>query len=510
MYLTLTLHQAVQREPNSVMTICGDRRRTTREVADRVARLAGGLASLGVTDGDRVGILSLNSDRFHELCFATWWLGAAVHPVNIRWNVEEIAYAINDSGTELLLVDDTFAPMVPLLRERCSGLRTIVHGGDAETPDGLLAYEEVVAGGAPREDCRKGGDALAFLLYTGGTTGRPKGVMISHDGLLSSLLGTAVSQLSSTPGGVALLTAPLFHIAAILGWYEQFMVGGTCVFVPQFTAEDFLDSVQRYRVTSCILVPVMVQMVLDHPEFADHDLTSLEKITYGAASSSQTLLRRALAAFPDAVFLQGYGMTETGVLTMLGGAEHREPGLPRVRSAGRVVAHAEVAVVDTEGNSLPPGHMGEIVTRGDHVMLGYWNQPELTAQTLRGGWMHTGDGGYFDEAGYLHITDRIKDMIISGGENVYSAEVENALASHPAIAECAVIGVRDDHWGERVHAVVVLRPGQSVTLEEVKAHSGATIAGYKCPRSLEVVDVLPRSALGKILKAELRKTHTSS
>ena len=510
MYLTQALHRALQQTPHSTMTICGDRVRTSREVVDRVSRLAGALLDLGVGAGDRVGMLSMNSDRFHESCFASWWIGGAMPPDNIRWSAAEIAYAINDSGTEVLLVDDAFVSMVPDLRERCPGLTTVVHAGDGETPSDLVSYEGLVASGTAVEDGRHGGDALAFLLYTGGTTGRPKGVMHTHDSVMTSLLGTGFSELASRPGGVSLLNAPLFHIGAILGWYEQLAVGGTLVFVPQFTAESFLDAVQRHRVTSCILIPVMVQMALDHPDFDSYDLSSIEKITYGGSSSSDTLLRRAIDTFSGAEFSQGYGMTETGVLTMLTAAEHREPGLPHVRSAGRSVAHVELAVVDAFGNRLPVGEVGEVVTRGDHVMRGYWNKPRETAAALRDGWMHTGDGGYLDQDGYLYIVDRIKDMIISGGENVFSAEVENALASHPAIAQCAVIGLPDEHWGERVHAVVVLRDGHTATYDEIRAHAASQIAGYKCPRSVEFVAELPTSALGKILKAELRSAHANA
>ena len=510
MYLTQSLHRAVQQSPDRVMTICGDRVRTTRQVADRVAALAGALRELGVQTGDRVGILSLNSDRFHELAFACWWLGAALHPLNIRWSAAEIAYAINDSGTELLLVDDTFTALVPQLQQRCTGLRTVLHGGEEDTPAGLLGYEAVIGGGCPVPDLRIGGDALALLLYTGGTTGAPKGVMASHDTMMTSLLGTAVAEVSSRRDGVSLFTAPLFHIAAILGWYEQFMVGGTGVFVPQFTAEGFLDAVQRHRVNSCILIPVMVQMICEHPDFESYDLSSLERIIYGGASSSEALLRHALATFPQARFSQGYGMTETGVLTMLGADEHRDPELRHARSVGRAVAHVELAVMDVDGTVLDAGQVGEVVTRGNHVMKGYWNKPEQTAQVVRDGWMHTGDGGYLDADGYLYIVDRLKDMIISGGENVYSAEVENALASHPGVAQCAVIGVPDEKWGERVHAVVVPRPGQAPTLEVLRAHTAELIAGYKCPRSLDLVKALPMTAAGKILKRRLRDSYVNS
>ncbi|MFE7243007.1 long-chain fatty acid--CoA ligase [Streptomyces sp. NPDC057580] len=508
MYLTQSLHRALQQFPDQPMTICGDRVRTTREVADRVSHLAGAFQGLGVSKGDRVGILAVNSDRYHEYLYATWWAGAVVNPVNIRWSLAEIGYAMADSGTEVLLVDDAFAPLVPQLRERCPRLRTFVHCGDGPTPEGMLSYEELVAGAEPVEDVRHGGDQVAALLYTGGTTGLPKGVMATHRSLTTSLFGSVLVDEAVERGGVTLLTAPLFHVAALLTWASQNLMGGTLVFLPAFTPEGFLDAVQRHKATATMLVPVMVQTVCEYPEFPAYDTSSLQAIIYGGAGSPQSLLHKAMKAFPQARFTQGYGQTETGVLTMLVPADHVAGG-PRLRSVGRATPSVEIAVVSPGGRELPPGVVGEIVTRGEHVMCGYWGKPEQTAQAMRDGWMHTGDAGYLDEDGYLYIVDRLKDMIITGGENVYSAEVENAVASHPAVASCAVIGVPDEHWGERVHAVIVLRPGMTSTEQEVRAHAKTLIAGYKAPRSVEFVNELPMSAAGKILKRELRNTRTN-
>lgn len=505
MYLTQPLHRALQQLPDAPMTVCGERVRTTREVADRVARLAAAFRSLGVVAGDRVGMLALNSDRLHEYFLATWWIGAAAHPINVRWSPTEIAYALNDSGTEVLLVDDAFTAVVPELRERCPGLRTVIHCGDGPAPADMVSYDGLVRSFAPVPDGRHGGDALALLLYTGGTTGLPKGVMVSHRGLSASLHGSLLAMRNVDHGGTTLVTTPLFHIAAICSWYAQLLMGGTLVFLPAFTPAGFLDAVQRHRVTTCILVPLMVQLVCDHPTLADHDVSSLRSITYGGTASSDTVLRQAMETFPRAGFSQGYGMTETGVLSTLGQEEHVRGG-PRLRSTGRATPTVEIAVLGPDGSRLPPGEVGEIATCGDHVMLGYWGKPEETARALRDGWMHTGDAGRFDENGYLYVVDRMKDMIITGGENVYSAEVENALASHPAVASCAVVGLPDDRWSERVHAVIVLKPGRTATLAEIQAHTRSLIAGYKTPRSVEFVETLPVSAAGKILKRVLRDT----
>ncbi|MGW8762937.1 acyl-CoA synthetase [Streptomyces sp. NPDC055815] len=507
--MTQSLHHAVQQAPERTMTVCGERVRSAREVADRVARLAGGLRRLGLAEGDRVTLLALNSDRYHETFFAVWWAGAAVNPVNIRWSVAEIAYALDDAGARLLVVDDAFLPLVSDLRRRCPQLRTVVYCGDGSAPEGLVDYEELVAGASPVEDLRRGGDSLAALLYTGGTTGLPKGVAISHRGLMASTFGAQLAGQAAKPGGVNLVIAPLFHIAAIANWNGQNIMGGTHIICPAFSPEAFFAAVEQHRVTSTGLVPVMIQMLCDHASAGTRDLTSIESLAYGGSAISEALLRRAMEVFPRAAFTQGYGMTETGVLTILGGDEHVRGG-DLLRAAGRPIPHTDVRIVDSDGQEVPTGSVGEITTRGEHVMLGYWNRAEETAAVLRNGWMHTGDAGFLDSDGYVHVVDRIKDMIVTGGENVYSAEVENAISAHPSVAACAVIGIPDDLWGERVHAVVALKPGTSATEEEIRAHARNLIAGYKTPRTVEFVDALPVSAAGKILKRDLRSALTNA
>ncbi|MEU5979798.1 long-chain fatty acid--CoA ligase [Streptomyces sp. NPDC047315] len=503
MYLTQSLHRAVQRAPDETMTICGERRRSAREVRDRVARLAGGLRGLGVAEGDRVAILAGNSDRYHETFYASWWIAAAVTPVNLRWSPAEIIAALNDSGAEVLLVDEPFLGLLPQLHAGCPELRTVVYCGEAAGPPGTRDYEELIAESGPVEDIRAGGDRLAALVYTGGTTGEPKGVMVSHRSLLTSALGTLASAATSVPGGRMLVSAPMFHIAALAGWSGQNSIGGSFVFLPGFRAEAALRALEEHRITSLPLVPTMLQMLIDHPDVKEYDLTSVRRVSYGASAISESVLRRAMEVFPEAEFFQGYGMTETAMITLLGGEEHRAGGA-LLRSAGRPLAHCEVRIVRPDGTEARRGEVGEIVCRGDHLMLGYWNRPEETAVVLRDGWMHTGDGAFMDDDGYVFIADRIKDMIITGGENVYSGEVENALAAHPAVASCAVVGLPDEHWGERVHAVVVLRPGTAATEEDLQAHVRKLIAGYKVPRSVEFAEELPMSGSGKILKRELR------
>ena len=509
MYLTHALHRANRHWADQVMTVDGDRVRTVREVAERVPRLAGALHDCGVGPGDPVAVVALNSDRHHETCFASWWLGGIATPINTRWSATEIALALNDSGSKVVLLDDTRVDIADELRQRVPGLRAVIHCGRGAAPADMLAYEELIGAADPATETRRDEGEVAILVYTGGTTGVPKGVSITHRSFTSSLLSCLMLGVTQRPGGVTMLTAPLFHIGALGSWYGQNLLGGTSVFLPVFTPEAVLQAIQKHRVTGCALVPAMMQRLCEHPDFDRYDLSSLELISYGAAASTQSQLDQAMSHFRTVRFVQAYGMTETNVLTVLDGDDHRSGGA-RLRSVGRPTPAVELRVVDADGQSLAPGQMGEVVTRGDFVMAGYWNKPEATAAAIRDGWLHTGDAGYLDEDGYLYIADRLKDMIITGGENVYSAEVENALASHPAVAASAVIGVPDEQWGERVHAIVVLRPGHSASAEELRIHAKTLIAGYKAPRSVEFVDALPLSATGKILKRDLRAARTGA
>ena len=508
MYVTQGLHRSLQQTPDAVMTICGDRTRTFREVADRVARFAGALKGLGVESGDRVAILSLNSDRYSEYLLAVPWADAVLNPVNIRWSPPEIVYSLRDCDTKVLLVDDAFAAMLPTIRELYPELETVIHTGDGPTPQGTLSYEELIAANEPVEDVRRGGDTLAGLFYTGGTTGFPKGVMLSHSNLVTSSLGMAASVSNFGAGATFLHAAPMFHLADLAAWGAQLLLGNCHVMIPAFDPVAVMRAIAERQVTETLLVPVMIQMTVDHPELAEHDLTSLKTVVYGASPMPQAVLERAMKAFPSASFTQGYGMTELSpIATLLTPEDHQKAHL--LRAAGRAAPHVEVRIVDPFDNEVPRGEVGEIVVKGGNVMLGYWNKPEETAAALRGGWMHTGDGGRMDDEGYVFIVDRIKDMIVCGGENVYSVEVENAVVQHPSVAACAVIGIPDEEWGEAVHAVVVLRPGAEVTAEEIREHTKTLIAGYKAPRSAEFVDALPVSGAGKILKRELREKYWS-
>ncbi|HUC04558.1 MAG TPA: long-chain-fatty-acid--CoA ligase [Acidimicrobiales bacterium] len=506
MYLTASLHRALQRDPDATWTTFKGRTTTVADHAVRVARLAGALGNLGISDGERVGLWALNSDRFAEALFAVPWAGGVLNPLNTRWSPPEAQYALEDSGTRVLLVDDVFAPAATELRKSCPALKTVVHMSDGCAVPGAVSYEELIEGTRPVEDQRRGGDAVAGIFYTGGTTALPKGVVLTHANLLTSALGSHATAPTVQAGGRVLHVAPMFHLAGLSCWVAQSMVGGTHVMLPTFDPGEVLATIDEQQITTALLVPTMIQMVLAHPAIAERALTSLRVVLYGASPIAPTTLRTAMERFPSASFVQAYGMTELSpVATILSPDDHGDERL--LASAGRAALHAEVAVVDPDGADLPPGSVGEVVVRGPHVMVGYWNKPAETEEALRGGWMHTGDAGYMDERGYLYIVDRIKDMIITGGENVYCAEVEAAIAQHPSVAQCAVIGVPDDTWGERVHAVVVLKPGADPDPEGVEKLARTLIASYKVPRSFEFRDALPLSAAGKVLKRDLRAPH---
>jgi acyl-CoA synthetase (AMP-forming)/AMP-acid ligase II len=507
LYLTQGVHRAVQQSPARIATIFGKREQTYSRYGDRIARLAAALRTLGVAKGDRVGMLALNSDRYLEYFFGTWWGGYVVNPVNFRWSAAEIAYSLDDCDTRILLVDDQFKGLIDELRKKSQSLKTVIHAGDGDTPAGALSYEKLLAHATPMTDSGCGGPDLAAVFYTGGTTGFPKGVMLSHDNLSANAM-TALAEGFTHGEARALLIAPMFHLAAGALMNAHAFAGGTFVIAPMFTPVGALQIIQEQKVTHVLLVPTMIQVLADHPDAAKYDLSSVKMVLYGASTISEAVLNRAMALLSSAGFMQAYGMTELApIATVMPPRYHTAEGRKagKLRSAGRATMICEVRIVDIDGREVPRGTVGEVAVRGPGVMLGYWNKPELTANAIRNGWMHTGDGAYMDDDGFVFIVDRLKDMIISGGENIYSVEVENALAQHPAVGACAVIGIPSEEWGEAVHAVVVLKPGMTAKEVEMTAHCKTLIAGYKCPRSIEFRAALPLSGAGKILKTELRK-----
>ena len=506
---TQSLHRAVQQFPDRVATVYNGRRQTFRQLHDRVGRLAGALQTLGMRAGDRVGMLALNSDRTLEFYLAVWWGGGVVNPVNTRWSAAEIAFSLQDCATAMLFVDDSFVAMVPELQAQAPCLEKLLYVGEKTAPAGFLDTEQLLAAARPVEDALRSGDDLAGVFYTGGTTGRPKGVMLSQEALAAnSVLSLIASPLDRD--AVLLHSAPLFHLGGLSALMRSLVVGTTNVFLPAFTPGGVLKAIAEHRITSLMLIPVMLQFLLDDPAARDADLSSVRVVGYGASPISEALLERAFALLPQADFVQGYGMTELAAgVTYLTAEYHSAEGrkLGKLNSAGRALNGIDLRIVDVEGKEVPRGQVGEIAVRSPCAMSGYWNLPQVTAQALRDGWMFTGDAARIDEDGFVFIVDRFKDMVVSGGENVYCGEVEAALTRHPAVAAAAVIGVPHAQWGEAVHAVLVLRPGVQATTEEIQAHCKTLIAGYKCPRSVEFVAALPISGAGKVMKYKLREAH---
>lgn len=505
MRITQTLRRAVQTRAHGIATVYGEREQTWAQFEDRVARLAAGLRALGVATGDRVGILALNSDRYLESVYAIAWAGAAANPVNIRMAPAEIAYTLQDSESRVLLVDDTFAPLLPTLRQSVGALEHVVFIGDGPLADACLEYEALIAGHERMEDAEVGGEALAGLFYTGGTTGKPKGVMLSHDNIMFNTLN-GLPGLDYDASAVYLHAAPMFHLADMSNTHCVTVVGGTHAIIPRFDVDELLAMIARTRTTHTTLVPTMINMLLASGRIADHDTSSLRRMLYGASPMPEAVLLRAMEALPNTRFTQGYGQTEAAPIISFLPPEWHYAGSPKLTSAGRPAYGVEAAIKDSSGAEVSRGTVGEICARGYNVMQGYWKRPEQTAETLRDGWLHTGDLGYMDDDGFIFVVDRVKDMIITGGENVFSVEVEGALYQHPAIQEAAVIGLPSEQWGETVHAVVVLKAGMQATAEDIQQHCRDRIAGYKVPHSIHFrEEPLPVSGAGKVLKTELRK-----
>ena len=508
MQLTQALTRAVQTRHRFPATIYQNRQRSWAEVGERVPRLAAGLRSMGLRPGDRLAVLAFNSDNYIELFFAAAWANLVIVPLNTRWAIPENIYGLKDADCAGLVVDDGFAAQVPELLKGHAMAR-LVHMGDGATPEGMQAYEALIEGSAPMADECGRDDELCGIYYTGGTTGHPKGVMLSHKNFIAASINW-IATLHFSDQTRYMHSAGLFHLAGSSPAFALTLAGGTHVCLPKFEAVLAFEAIQTHKVNYVLFVPTMINMMLNHPDFDRYDFSSVRYCEYGASPIPDAVLAAAIDKLPGWEFIQGYGMTETAALTVsLPWRYHfdGELGPHKRQAAGRAAYGVDVRIVDPEGRELPRGTPGEIAVRGAQVMLGYWNKPEATAAAVRDGWMHTGDGAWMDEDGFIYIVDRVKDMIISGGENIYSREVENAVHAHPAVRECAVIGVPDEKWGEAVLAVVALKEGRQASEQEIIDHCRTLIAGYKCPRQIAFCEALPLSGAGKIMKNVLREPY---
>ncbi len=492
--------------PDKEAVVFEGTRLTYRQFNERINRLANALVGMGSRKGDRIAIICHNSNHFAEAFFAIAKIGAVSTNLNWRLSPKELAFLVNDAQSDIIFFSKRFSHLYePMKQELKKKVRFIAIDGAL---DGASIDYEQLLGRYPIEEPRvKIDERDAFLqLYTSGTTGRPKGVMLTHKNMMANAFSTLI-EMEMTRDWHILGFLPIFHIGIFM-LVNLVLIGAKVTFVHSFDPTVIFSLIEKEKPTATAFTPVIFKFLLDHPDVDKYDLSSLEKIIYATAPMPVDLLKRSIKKF-NCDFIQFFGMTETSpTLTMLLPEDHVLEGpeymVKRLASAGRPVINVQVRVIDEKGADCSPNMVGEIIGKGDNVMKGYYKMPEATAQAIKGGWYHTGDMGYLDEYGYLYVADRKKDMIISGGENIYPREVEEAILLLDGVADVAVIGVPDDTWGEAVKAIIIKKPDADLTETRVIEHCKEHIASYKKPKSVDFVDVLPRSALGKVLKHELR------
>lgn len=516
MNLVRALQSTVRHNGPRPALLDADQTFTWEDFGTRVARMAGALRASGIAPNERFAVLSRNGFRVEELKWAGLWLGAV--PVMINWRLAppEIAQILGDAGCARLFVENPFREVLghPALAG-WSDKATVF--GEASGEDALV-YERMLANAEPIPPSDPDPDADALLFYTGGTTGRSKGVRLSHANILANALAFGLG-VGARRHDVYLHAAPMFHSADLIAM-SWFLQGAPQCYLPAFSPQGFLAAIARHRVGAVVTVPTMLIATVSDPKFSVADLSSLRVLIYGAAPMAADWIERVGAAFPHVDFFNCYGLTETAPDLTIFDARDFRAAIDRARatgqrngpllSVGKPNVLNQLGVVAPDGTLLPAGSVGEIVARGPNISQGYLNLPQETCDAWRDGWFHTGDVGYVDAAGYVYLLDRLKDVVISGGENVYSSEVEEVLHRHPAVAEAAIIGVPDELLGETVTAVIVLRAGAQASDEELARHCREHLGGFKVPRRFTVVDALPKSALGKVLKAAMRQQYSAT
>jgi acyl-CoA synthetase (AMP-forming)/AMP-acid ligase II len=489
---------------------------TFAQLQERVNRLANGLATLGVGPDDRVAVMQVNCNQAIEIYFAAAQLDAVYVPINFRAKTEELAQMLGIAQPSVLFIGERYLSVLSQgsFRGSLPDERIVVLEGDATGE--MQSYEALLALGDDEQLHFPDGDDedTTVIMFTSGTTDVPKGVMLTHDSFASYLLAT-IAPADPEIDETNLLTVPLYHIAGLQASLAAIYGGRTLVVMRQFDAGEWLNLAQRYRVNRAMLVPTMLKRIMDYPQFKDFDLSSLDVITYGAAPMPLPVIQEAIVQFPGARFINAFGQTETAsTITMLPPEDHILEGSPeeidqklrRLSSIGKPLDDVEVMIVDEEGYPLPVGEVGEIVAQGARMMKGYWQQDAATGETIRSGWVYTGDLAYQDEDGYIFLAGRAKDFIKRGGEMISPEEVEQTLLSHPEVEEAAVIGVSDLEWGEEVRAVVVRRSDR-VSEDDLIQLCSQRLAGYKRPRSVVFIKELPRNVMGKVLKRDLREEY---
>ncbi len=480
---------------------------TFADHVDRLSRLANIMRTeLGIRPRNRFAVLAMNGHEYLELYHAALFGAGIINPLNIRFTPSELAYVLNDSGTRVVFTDPVFAGLVDRARQDGAKVDKVVIMGGAPEGD-ALGYEELVAAGEPVLPPEPEESDAAILMYTGGTTGFPKGALLEQRAEVLNVYHV-LAEIGLREERRFLFQSPMFHAAVVAGVLGIPASGATSVTIPLFDPDLVLGVIESQRIDTTMVIPVMLSMLERAEGFSAERLGSLRQLVYGAAPIGRELLTRWLEMLPTTDFIQGYGMTEAAsALTFLGAEDHRRGG-DALNSSGRPLFGVQLQITDSLGKTLPRGEAGEVCARGGNLMREYWRKPDETKAVMRDGWYRTGDMGFIDHAGLLHLTDRMKDMIVTGGENVYSIEVENALSSHPAVQEVAVIGIPSDNWGEAVHAIVVLRQGMKASAEELIEYARQFLAGFKVPKSVEFQDgPLPLSGAFKPLKRELRRSY---
>ena len=497
--------QQAKRRGSSTALVFEKRETSYAELDLRASRIANGLIGLGQRPQARIGYLGKNSDAYFEVLLGALKAAAVVVGVNWRLAGPEVAYVLNDAGCEVIFVGAEFVGLVEGVRAECPRLKHViaVDGGHASWP-AFATWRDTQRDADPQLKITRNDDAIQ--LYTSGTTGHPKGVQLTHGNYLAFFEAAQAARWGDfAAGDPNLIAMPIFHVAGTNMGVSTLAQGAKGVIMKDVNPTEVLELVSAYHIKTAFLVPAVILMLVQHPKLGSSNISSLKSMFYGASPIAEDLLKKAQEIFKGCGFTQLYGLTETvGAATALQPSDHVGKLL---RSCGKPYPGIDVSVMGADGRPVPTGEVGEIAIRGGVVMKGYWNKPEATASAIRDGWFYSGDAGYYDAEGFLYIHDRVKDMIVSGGENIYPAEVENAVFGHPAVADVAVIGVPDAKWGEAVKAIVVLKPGVSATPEEIIAFTRSRIAGYKTPKTVDFAAALPRNPSGKILRRELREPY---